>query len=42
MTTNDDLLEVGFSEISSLRNDEHFLKMKHNETKLCGQFGGTK
>jgi len=35
MTTNN-LVEVCFSEMSSLRNDEHFFK---NETKLVGVWG---
>jgi hypothetical protein len=29
-----------FLDISSLRNEENFLKIKCNDTELCGQFGG--
>jgi len=34
-----DLVVVCFLEISYLRNDEHFLKLKPGATELCGQFG---
>jgi hypothetical protein len=29
-----------FLDISSLRNEENFLKIKCNATELCGKFGG--
>lgn len=40
LITAHDMVSTCFLDISSLRNEEHFLKMKCNATELCGQFGG--
>ncbi|KAL4112477.1 hypothetical protein QTP88_016257 [Uroleucon formosanum] len=40
LITAHDMVSTCFLDISSLRNEEHFLKIKCNATELCGQFGG--
>jgi len=40
LITAHDMFSTCFLDISSLRNEEHFLKIKCNATELCGQFGG--
>lgn len=40
LITAHDMVSTCFLDISSLRNEEHFLKIKYNATELCGQFGG--
>jgi len=40
LITAHDMVSTCFLDISSLRNEEHFLKIKYNATELCGQFRG--
>ncbi|KAL4132669.1 hypothetical protein QTP88_009787 [Uroleucon formosanum] len=40
LITAHDMVSTCFLDISSLRNEENFLKIKCNATELCRQFGG--
>ncbi|KAL4092347.1 hypothetical protein QTP88_026868 [Uroleucon formosanum] len=40
LITAHDMVSTCFLDISSLRNEKYFLKIKCNATELCRQFGG--